>query len=112
VPEQLMPKVVYHDINGGRHDVEVATGCTVMEGAIDNNIAGIVAECGGACACATCHGYIAEEWLDVLPPMEDMEDAMLDSAPKRRSNSRLTCQIEMTEALDGLEVYAADNENR
>lgn len=80
-----------------------------MEGAIDNDVIGIVAECGGACACATCHAYIADAWLSRLPPMEDMEDAMLDSAIERRPNSRLTCQIEVSDELDGLEVHVANN---
>jgi 2Fe-2S ferredoxin len=101
---------VYHDINGERRDVDVDKGATVMEGAIDNNVAGIVAECGGACACATCHAYIAEAWLPRLRPMEDMEDAMLESTADRRPNSRLTCQIEVTDDLDGLEVFVARND--
>ncbi len=104
-----VPAIIFHDIHGHRREVQVASGATVMEGAIDNDVAGIVAECGGACACATCHGYIAEEWLPRLRPMEDMEDAMLDSAPGRRPNSRLTCQIEVTDALDGLEIVVAEN---
>jgi 2Fe-2S ferredoxin len=90
--------------------VEVDTGYTVMEGAMDNNIDGIVAECGGACACATCHAYIDEAWLGKLPDMDDMEDSMLDAAYERRPNSRLTCQIEITDELDGLVVYVAENE--
>jgi len=106
-----MPRLIYHDVNGGRHEVVVECGVTAMEAAVDNGIAGIVAACGGACACATCHAYIAEEWLDRLAPMDDMEDAMLDSALDRRPNSRLTCQIEVTDALDGLEIFAADNES-
>jgi 2Fe-2S ferredoxin len=80
-----------------------------MEAAIDNGVAGIVAECGGACACATCHAYVADAWLPRLRPVEEMEDAMLDSAEDRRPNSRLTCQIEVTEELDGLEVFVARN---
>jgi 2Fe-2S ferredoxin len=82
-----------------------------MEAAIDNNVSGIVAECGGACACATCHAYIDESWLGKLPAMDDMEDAMLDSALDRRSNSRLSCQIELTDELDGLVVTVGDNES-
>ena len=105
-----MPKIIYHDLNGGRHEVNVEKGSTVMEGAIDNDVAGIVAECGGACACATCHSYIGEAWLPKLKPIDDMEDAMLDSARERRPNSRLTCQIEVTDELDGLEVFVANNE--
>lgn len=105
-----MPKVTYVTPDGVRHDVDVDSGYTVMEGAINNNIEGIVAECGGACACATCHSYIDEAWLPKLPVMDDMEDSMLDAAFERRSNSRLTCQIEMNGDLDGLVVYVAENE--
>jgi 2Fe-2S ferredoxin len=105
-----MPRIIYHDARGQRHEVTVDNGATVMEGAIDNDVAGIVAECGGACACATCHAYIAEAWLPRLKPMDDMEDAMLDSAQERRPNSRLTCQIEVKPELDGLEVFVANND--
>ncbi len=105
-----MPRITYVSTDGGRHDVEVETGYTVMEGAIDNNIEGIVAECGGACACATCHAYIDEGWVDKLPDMDDMEDSMLDAAYERRRTSRLTCQIEVTDELEGLVVYVAENE--
>jgi 2Fe-2S ferredoxin len=105
-----MPKIIYHDINGQRREVTADIGATVMETAVDNDVAGIVAECGGACACATCHAYVADSWVDKLQPMEEMEDAMLDAAVDRRRNSRLTCQIEVTEALDGLEVTVASNE--
>jgi 2Fe-2S ferredoxin len=80
-----------------------------MEVAVDNDIAGMVAECGGACACATCHTYIDAAWLSRMPPLQDMEDAMLDSALDRRENSRLSCQIEVSDALDGLVVTVADN---
>jgi 2Fe-2S ferredoxin len=105
-----MPKVTSVTPDGERHVVVVENGYSVMEGAINNNIDGIVAECGGACACATCHSYIDEAWLGKLPPMEDMEDSMLDAAFDRRDNSRLTCQIEMNDELDGLVVYVAENE--
>lgn len=105
-----MPRIIYHDLRGQRHEVTVDNGASVMEGAIDNDVAGIVAECGGACACATCHAYIGEAWLPRLKSMDDMEDAMLDSAKERRPNSRLTCQIEVTPELDGLEVFVANNE--
>ncbi len=105
-----MPKVTYITTDGIHHEVQVENGYSVMEGAINNNIEGIVAECGGACACATCHSYIDEAWLDKLPPMDDMEDSMLDAAYERRPNSRLTCQIEMRPGLDGLIVHVAENE--
>jgi len=105
-----MPKVTYITPDGSRHDVEVEKGYSVMEGAINNNIDGIVAECGGACACATCHSYIDEAWLDKIPAMDDMEDSMLDAAFERKPNSRLTCQIEINDGLDGLVVHVADND--
>ena len=105
-----MPKIIYQTPDGTKNEVEVEVGYSVMEGAINNNIEGIVAECGGACACATCHSYIDEAWLDKLTPMDDMEDSMLDAAFERKDNSRLTCQIEVTEQLDGLLVHVAENE--
>ena len=105
-----MPKITYVTTDGERHEVEVENGYSVMEGAINNDIEGIVAECGGACACATCHGYIDEQWLDKLPEMDDMEDSMLDAAFERKSNSRLTCQIEVSEQLDGLVVRVGEND--
>lgn len=105
-----MPKVVYITRDGKRHEIDVENGYSVMEGAINNNIDGIVAECGGACACATCHAYIDEAWLDKITELDDMQDSMLEAAYERKKNSRLTCQIEMSDALDGLVVYVADNE--
>jgi len=105
-----MATISYITPDGTQHDVEVENGYSVMEGAINNNISGIVAECGGACACATCHSYIDDAWLDRLPPMDDMEDSMLDAAFERRHNSRLTCQIEVTDELDGLVVHVAEND--
>jgi 2Fe-2S ferredoxin len=108
--DQIMPKISIVDSAGNTVVVNAQVGLTVMEVAVDNNIAGIVAECGGACACATCHAYIDEAWLDRLPAMDDMEDAMLDSVLDRRPNSRLSCQIEIADELDGLVLTAADND--
>jgi len=105
-----MPKISYITPDGTQHDVIVESGYSVMEGAINNDIQGIVAECGGACACATCHSYIDDAWLDKLPQMDDMEDSMLDAAFERKSNSRLTCQLEVTDEFDGLVVHVADND--
>ncbi len=105
-----MPKITYITPDGVHHDTEVKNGYSVMEGAIDNDIEGIVAECGGACACATCHSYVDEAWMDKMPPMDDMEDSMLDAAFERKDNSRLTCQIEVNDDLDGLVIHVADNE--
>lgn len=105
-----MPTIHYVTSDGERHSVDVDNGYSVMEGAVNNNIDGIVAECGGACACATCHSYIDEAWVSRLPEMDDMEDSMLDAAYERKDNSRLTCQIEVNEDLDGLVVHVAENE--
>jgi 2Fe-2S ferredoxin len=105
-----MPRVIFHDVDGQRIEADVVSGDTAMEAALDAGVAGILAECGGACACATCHAYIAETWLPRLKPMEDMEDAMLDTASDRRLTSRLLCQIELTPDLDGIEIHVARNE--
>jgi 2Fe-2S ferredoxin len=105
-----LPVIKFTDATGTTTDVEAKAGLSLMEVAVDNNIAGMVAECGGACACATCHAYVDAAWLEKLPAMDDMEDAMLDSALERRPNSRLSCQIEITDDLDGLVLTVADNE--
>ncbi len=105
-----MPRIIYVSRDGETHETEVENGYSVMEGAVNNNIEGIVAECGGACACATCHAYVDPAWLDKLPEMDDMEDSMLDAAFERKPNSRLTCQIEVNDGLDGLVVHVAENE--
>ena len=105
-----MPKIIFITPAGERHEVEAENGYTVMEAAINNNIEGIVAECGGACACATCHSYISEEWINRLPEMDDMEDSMLDAAYDRKDTSRLTCQLEIKDDWDGLVVNVAENE--
>ena len=99
-----MPIVVYVQPDGTREEIDVPVGYSVMEGATMNGIAGIEAECGGACSCATCHSHIDPKWLPKLPPMDALEDAMLDSANERDETSRLTCQISMTDELDGLTV--------
>ena len=80
-----------------------------MEGAIDNNVPGIIAECGGACACATCHAYVDQDWLNRLNAPEEMEQGMLEAAKEPKSNSRLICQIEMSDELDGITLTVADN---
>ena len=105
-----MAKITYVENSGTRHEMEVENGLSVMEGAVNNLVPGIDADCGGACACATCHSYVDEAWLDKMPPMDDMEDSMLDAAFERKDNSRLTCQIEVNSDLDGLIIHVADNE--
>jgi 2Fe-2S ferredoxin len=99
-----MVKVVYVSSTGERREVEGQPGQTVMEVAIKAGIDEIVAECGGACACATCHVYIAPEWFDKLPPIAPMEGDMLDFAADPRPTSRLSCQIVLAPELDGLTV--------
>ncbi len=99
-----MPKVKYIEHTGKEHDIEVPEGWSVMEGAVKNLIPGIDADCGGACACATCHVYVDEAWLSKLTPKEDMEQTMLDFAQDVEPNSRLSCQIKVTKALDGIIV--------
>lgn len=106
-----MAKITYIAHNGTAHVVDVAPGLTVMEGARDNNIPGIEADCGGACACSTCHVYVAPEWVDRLPPKDDMEADMLDFAwQPDPARSRLTCQLKVTAALDGLVVHMPEKQ--
>jgi|TARA_B100001113_G_scaffold323715_1_gene294898 2Fe-2S ferredoxin len=99
-----MAKIKYIEFNGEEHEVDVQNGLTVMEGAIKNKIPGIDADCGGACACATCHVYVQKEWLSKLPSKEDTEEDMLDFAFEVKENSRLSCQLTVTDELDGLVV--------
>ena len=99
-----MAKITYIENSGKSHVVEVDNGLTVMEGAVQNNIPGIDADCGGGMACATCHVYIKEDWLDKLPTKEDGEEDMLDMAHEPKQNSRLSCQLIVSDELDGLEV--------
>lgn len=99
-----MPKITYIEHNGTEHVVEVPEGLSVMEGAVKNAIPGIDADCGGACACSTCHVYVDPAWVDRLPKREPMEEDMLDFAYQPQDTSRLTCQIKVTPALDGLVV--------
>ena len=105
-----MPVIKYVTKSGDEFEVESDDGISVMECAITNNIEGIEAQCGGACACATCHVYIDEAWIEKLEPLAEMEDSMLECAFDRRTNSRLACQIELSASLDGLVVQVAENE--
>ena len=99
-----MPKITYVDSQGNSKTIEVENGLTVMEGAIQNDIPGIDADCGGGMSCATCHVYVKEDWYSKLPKKEMGEDDMLDQAYKPNSNSRLSCQISVTNDIDGLIV--------
>ena len=99
-----MAKITYVEFGGKEHVLDVEPGYSVMQGAINNNVRGIIAECGGACSCATCHVYIDESWADKLEKKSEMEEAMLEAVMDEQPTSRLSCQIKVTEALDGLIV--------
>ena len=99
-----MPKITYVENDGKSHTVEVDNGLTVMEGAVQNNIPGIDADCGGGMACATCHVYVTEDWFNKLPKKEDGEEDMIDMAYEPKKNSRLSCQLIVSDDLDGLIV--------
>ena len=99
-----MAKITYVENNGIERTLDVANGASVMQGAIDNNVRGIIAECGGACSCATCHVYIDEAWTDKVGQRGELEADMLEAVVDLRPNSRLSCQIQVSDALDGLLV--------
>lgn len=99
-----MPKVYIIDANDGQYEIEVDVGQSVMAAAKENGIDGIVGECGGVCSCSTCHVYVDPEWFEQLPEADDLEESMLDVARDPMENSRLSCQVKMTEELDGMVV--------
>jgi ferredoxin, 2Fe-2S len=99
-----MAKITYIEFNGNEQVFEIAAGLSVMQGAINNNVRGIIAECGGACSCATCHVYIDEPWADRVDKISANEEAMLDAVCDLQPTSRLSCQINVTDQLDGLVV--------
>ena len=100
----LMPKIIFNTHDNKTHTIEVQNGLTVMEGAVQNDIPGIDADCGGGMACATCHVYVNEDWMQKLPDKDDGEEDMLDMAFEPKKNSRLSCQIIVSDELDGLVV--------
>ena len=106
-----MTKVTYKDFQGNSKTVEVDNGLSVMEGAIQNDIPGIDADCGGAMACATCHVYVEEKWFDKLPKPEDAEVDMIDMAHEPKKNSRLSCQLIVTDELEGLIVTTPEKQS-
>ena len=105
-----MTKVIYKDFKGNSKAIEVENGLSVMEGAIQNEIPGIDADCGGAMACATCHVYVKDEWLNKIPKAEDAEVDMIDMAYEPKKNSRLSCQIIVTDELNGIEVTTPEKQ--
>ena len=106
-----MAKITYVEHDGTEHVVDVADGLSVMEGAVNNMIPGIDADCGGACACATCHVYVDESFMDKIEPKEDMEQTMLDFAPDVKETSRLSCQIKVKPELDGRVVRMPESQH-
>ena len=106
-----MSKITYIDSSGNSKTIDVENGLTVMEGAIQNNIPGIDADCGGSMACATCHVYVEEKWLDKLPKPEDGENDMIDMAFEPKKNSRLSCQLIVSDELNGLQVTTPEKQS-
>lgn len=106
-----MAKITYVEHDGKEHAIEVKAGLSVMEGAVKNNIPGIDADCGGACACATCHVYVDQAWTDRTGKPSAMEESMLDFAEGVEPNSRLSCQIKVSDALDGLRVTMPESQH-
>ncbi len=106
-----MAKITYIEHNGTEHVIDVKSGLSVMEGAVKNNIPGIDADCGGACACATCHVYVDEAWRPKTGEKSAMEESMLDFAENVEDNSRLSCQIKVSDELDGLVVRMPESQH-
>ena len=106
-----MTKITYTDQQGNSKTIEVENGLSVMEGAIQNDIPGIDADCGGSMACATCHVYVEEKWLDKLPKPEEGEIDMIDMAFEPKKNSRLSCQLTVSDELDGLQVTTPEKQS-
>jgi 2Fe-2S ferredoxin len=107
-----MSKIVFTEPGGGRREINAPLGLTLMEAARQNGVQGVVALCGGACMCATCHVYVDPQWLARLEPPEEMEEGMLETAWEPRANSRLSCQIQITADLDGLQVTVPQRQGR
>ena len=99
-----MTKVTYIEFNGTEHVVDLAPGLSLMQGALANNVRGIIGDCGGACSCATCHCYVDPAWLDKVGEKGDIEESLLEEVMDGQPNSRLSCQIKVSEELDGLVV--------
>ena len=106
-----MTKVIYKDFEGNSKTIDVENGLSVMEGAVQNDIPGIDADCGGAMACATCHVYVKDEWFNKIPKAEEAEIDMIDMAYEPKKNSRLSCQIIVSDELDGLEISTPEKQS-
>jgi ferredoxin, 2Fe-2S len=106
-----MAKIIFEEPGGNEHAVEIASGLSIMEGAVRNLVAGIDADCGGACSCATCMVHVRPGWQDRLPPKDSAEAAMLEFCPHADDTSRLSCQIKVTDSLDGLRVRVPESQH-
>ena len=106
-----MARIIYITSDSKTHEIDVQNGLTVMEGAVQNDVPGIDADCGGGMACATCHVYVKEDWLNKINKAEDAEQDMIDMAFEPKKNSRLSCQIIVTDELDGLVVTTPTKQN-
>ena len=106
-----MPKINDQDYKGNSETIDVENGLTVMEGAIQNDIPGIDADCGGSMACASCHVYVEEKWFNKLPKAEDAEIDMIDMAVEPKKNSRLSCQLIVSDELEGLKVTTPEKQS-
>lgn len=107
---QAMPKITFIQPDGTRETIEATNGATAMEAARNNNIRGIRAQCGGECSCSTCHCYVDEEWLARLPLKKDDETSLIEFAWEPRAESRLACQLIVTDALDGLVLHVPEKQ--
>ena len=105
-----MSKVTYIEKDGKSHTIDVQNGLTVMEGAVQNDIPGIDADCGGSMACATCHVYVKDDWYDKLDEKNEGEDDMIDQAYEPKKNSRLSCQITVSDKIEGLVVHLPEKQ--
>ena len=106
-----MAKIIFEEPGGHEHAVDIADGLSIMEGAVKDMVVGIDADCGGACSCATCMVYVSEEWRDRLPAKDSTEQAMLEFCPHVDETSRLSCQIKVTGALDGLRLKIPESQH-
>lgn len=105
-----MPKITFIDFDGNRTDVDAKVGYSLMEAAVINDVNGIDADCGGACACATCHVYIGDPWAEKIGAAGELEAEMLEVAEEVKVTSRLSCQVKITESMDGLEVHTPESQ--
>ena len=105
-----MPKITFIDFHGNRSDVDAKLGYSLMEAAVINDVDGIDADCGGACACATCHVYIDQAWVETTGTADELEAEMLEVAEEVKPNSRLSCQIKVTDQMDGMEVHMPESQ--